>query len=508
MTSWFWEGIGPNFVSAILLSLVNVINYIDRYTPSSLITNLKTSFGFTEKWKAGFLQTTQFLALTIIPPLYGVLGDRVSRKILIIVSLLFWTSSVLMSSFANSYWMFLAFQTMVGFGEAGFTTITPTVFPDLFRGKYLSIWLAAFYFAIPIGNGLGYICARTIANALSSSTEGPDDESWRWAIRFTCIPAGILAILLVVFLKDPRRGTTRQDIINVTSKRKQMKHITSSFISDMQSIFSIKTYVLSLLGMVFMYFMTGAVAWWGPTFLKDSCNYINWTAPHSFDETICGTCNEIYYGNIDFYFGAIMLTAGVIGISIGTFLSAYFRPKYPSVDPFIIGSGLLLAGLLLFGAFWSASTSILTSLILMFIGTTFACLNWAVVVDMTLYVVPAHLRSTATGIQTAIAHGFGDAGSPYVVGLIADWSKKRDAPGHINSTMTCSHNVDDAISEFESMQASLWITVATTLLSAIIFMVIIKYVAADRRMAVGHPNVEGSPSATTSNVEDGESNRI
>ena len=79
MTSWFWEGIGPNFVSAILLSIVNVINYIDRYTPSSLITDLKSSFHgeMEEKWKAGFLQTTQFLALTIIPPLYGVLGDRV-----------------------------------------------------------------------------------------------------------------------------------------------------------------------------------------------------------------------------------------------------------------------------------------------------------------------------------------------------------------------------------------------------------------------------------------------
>ena len=423
MTSWFWEGIGPNFLSAILLILVNVINYIDRYTPSSLIPNLKTSFGFTEKWKAGLLQTSQFLALTIIPPLYGFLGDRMSRKILILVSLVFWTSSVLMSSFTNSYWMFLAFQTMVGFGEAGFTTITPTVFSDLFQGKYLSIWLAALYFAIPIGNGLGYIGARTIANTLSISTHGLYDESWRWAIRFTCIPASVLAILLVVFLKDPHRGTTRNDGSKVTSRRKQMTHLSRSFMSDLKSIFLIKTYVLSLFGMICMYFMTGVVAWWGPTYIKCCCDYIYWTAPQTFDDAICGTCNESYYGNIDFYFGAILLAAGVGGITIGTFFSAYFRPKYPSVDPFIIGIGLLLAGILLFTSIWSSSTSISTSLILMFIGLTFASMNWEVVVDMTLYVVPPSLRSTATGIQTAMAHGLGDAISPYVVGLIADWSK-------------------------------------------------------------------------------------
>ena len=505
--SWFWDGMGPNLVSAILLSLVNIINYIDRYTPSSLISNLKSSFEFTEQWKAGFLQTSQFLALTIIPPVYGVLGDRVSRKVLIIVSFVFWTSSVLMSSFAKSYWAFLALQTLVGFGEAGFTTVTPTVFPDLFRGRALSIWLAAFYFAIPVGNGLGYILARSIQSALSDSLG--KDESWRWAIRFTFFPAIVLAMLLVVFLKDPPRGITKQDQINVTGKRKKMKSIARNFFSDVQAIFAIKTYTLSLLGMVCMYFMTGALAWWGPTYLKDGCNYLNWTAPaESFERSICGSCNgtsEEYYGNIDFYFGAIMLVAGIIGITIGTFLSAHFRRKYPAIDPFIIGIGLLLASIFLFVGFLTASSSILTSLVLIFFGTTFACLNWAVVVDMTLYVVPPPLRSTATGLQTAIAHGFGDAGSPYIVGLIADALKERsdtNIPGHINSTMSCSTNQDDAMSEFSSMQGALWITIAMACLSGMIFMLIAKFVVADKKRAEGQPNEEDSQTGTTSRIED------
>ena len=482
--NWFWDGVGPNFISAILLSAVNVINYIDRYTPSAVISSLKASFGFTEQWKSGFLQTTQFLALTVIPPIYGVLGDRFSRKILIVASLIFWSCSVLMSSFTTSYWSFLAFQTLVGFGEAGFTTIVPTVFPDLFRGRAVSIWLAVFYFAIPLGSGLGYIMARSVQDSLIGSL---GNESWRWAIRFTCVPAGILAIILFICLKDPPRGT-KTDEIKIIGKRKKMKNMAKTLLKDMQQIFSVKTYTLALFGMVSMYFMTGALAWWGPPYLKDACNYQNLTSPESFKASICGECDEEsgeYYGNIDFYFGAILLVSGVLGILIGTFLSAYFRPKYPAVDPLIIGSGLFLAGFLLLGAFLLVSNSLVSSLILIFFGTTFASLNWAVVVDMTLYVIPPFLRSTATGLQTAIAHGFGDAASPYIVGAIADSLRRKPNVSNFanNNTITCFKHVDEAKDQFDSLQGALWTTTVMTFLSAITFMIVIRFVVADKTKA-------------------------
>ena len=505
--SWFWNGIGPNFVTGILLSLVNVLNYIDRYTPSSLITDLKSSFQFQEQWKAGFLQTTQFLALTVIPPVIGVMGDRVSRKVLVIVSLVFWTSSVLMSSFSTSYWSFLGFQTMVGFGEAGYTTIAPTLFPDLFHGKSLTLWLACFYFAIPIGNGLGYIGASSIRNMVSSTETA--DESWRWAIRFTCIPAGILAFILIFCMKDPKRGKTKKAIENEAGKKKIMKGVCKSFISDLKTIFSIKTYVLALFGMICMYFMTGALAWWGPTFMKEGCNRLNLTAHKSFEEWVCGSCNNTtkeFYGGIDLYFGGTMLIAGVLGISIGTLLSAFLRPKYPYIDPLIIGGGLFLAGFLLLASFKSAARSTTEALIFTFLGTTFACLNWAVVVDMTLYVVPASIRSTATGVQTAIAHGFGDAGSPYVVGLIADALKKKYhevnmTTSYVNNELTCSLDVADAEAEFSSLQGALWVTVAMTFLSALIFMLITKFVVADRRKASGNDVVEENSSGVMTTAD-------
>ena len=51
----------------------------------------------------------------------------------------------------DSYVPFLMFRAAIGFGEAGFTSIAPTVLGDLFQGPKRYIVLALFYFAIPVG---------------------------------------------------------------------------------------------------------------------------------------------------------------------------------------------------------------------------------------------------------------------------------------------------------------------------------------------------------------------
>ena len=123
---------------------------------------------------------------------------------------------------------------------------------------------------------------------------------------------------------------------------------------------------------------------------------------------------------------------------------------------------------------------------------------------MTLYVIPAPLRSTATGMQTAIAHGFGDAGSPYIIGLIADSlrdKQKDEMTGYGNVTTSCSGNAHDATDRFISKQNALWITVAMTFVSAMIFLIVSKFVVDDKRRAEGDPNVEDHPGQVNTGIE-------
>lgn len=55
------------------------------------------------------------------------------------------------------------------------------------------------------------------------------------------------------------------------------------------------------------------------------------------------------------------------------------------------------------------SVNEVVSWIAIFISVTFLCLNWAVNVDMLLYIVLPNRRATATGMQILISHLFGDA---------------------------------------------------------------------------------------------------
>ena len=57
----------------------------------------------------------------------------------------------------KNFWAFLFFRALVGIGEASYSTIAPAIISDLFRKDSRSRVLALFYFAIPVGTGMGYI---------------------------------------------------------------------------------------------------------------------------------------------------------------------------------------------------------------------------------------------------------------------------------------------------------------------------------------------------------------
>ena len=111
------------------------------------------------------------------------------------------------------YRMFLGCRAMVGIGEASYSTIAPTIISDMFvkdvRSRYGSVlriillycvlyrMLALFYFAIPVGSGLGYIVGSETARLFGH---------WQWGLRATPVLGIIAVVLILLFLLDPPRG--------------------------------------------------------------------------------------------------------------------------------------------------------------------------------------------------------------------------------------------------------------------------------------------------------------
>lgn len=85
----------------------------------------------------------------------------------------------------NYYW-FLMFRTMVGIGEASYSTIAPTIISDMFVQDMRSKMLALFYFAIPVGRS-----DTSSQVAYSSQVVGASRRSVR-----------VYSILLLILLEE------------------------------------------------------------------------------------------------------------------------------------------------------------------------------------------------------------------------------------------------------------------------------------------------------------------
>ncbi|RXG72010.1 Protein spinster [Armadillidium vulgare] len=233
-----------------ILCFVNLINYMDRYTVAGLLTDIEVAFDLTEGQK-GLLQTAFILVYMVMAPLYGYLGDRFNRRVLMAVGVFLWSLTTLLGSFMQTYHWFLVMRCFVGIGEASYSTIAPTLISDIFVSNLRSKMLALFYFAIPVGSGLGYITGSEVADIAERFLPPAESaDAWRWGLRVTPV-MGLVAVLLIIFvLKEPPRG--------VSEGAQHLK--PTSFISDIKHLVSNRTYIFTTLAFTCVTYVAGALA--------------------------------------------------------------------------------------------------------------------------------------------------------------------------------------------------------------------------------------------------------
>ena len=85
-----------------------------------------------------------------------------------------------------------------------------------------------------------------------------------------------------------------------------------------------------------------------------------------------------------FLFGVIMSIAGVVGLTVGSGLSYWLRPKYKWIDPVLCGGGLHISSPIILTCMYICKESLIPAMVLLCIGQTFLNMNWAVSVDIAL----------------------------------------------------------------------------------------------------------------------------
>ncbi len=252
------DGTGARIALALLLA-INLFNYIDRQVLAAVEPEIRRELlGDAEDarlWMA--VLTFAFLvSYMLLSPLFGMLADRYSRWLLVGVGILVWSlasgaSGIPWTDFGIAsglaFTLLLITRCFVGVGEAAYGPVAPAMLSDLFPIRKRGMVLACFYLAIPVGGALGYALGEEVKNLLS----------WHWAF-FCVVPPGLVLGVWCFLMRDPPRGQSED--VAVAQKKLSLAAIGN--------LLRIPSYALNTIGMTFMTFTIGGIAFWMPDFLE------------------------------------------------------------------------------------------------------------------------------------------------------------------------------------------------------------------------------------------------
>ena len=110
----------------VIFTAINFLNYTDRYTIAGVLSDIQTYFNINDT-EGGLIQTVFILVYMCFAPLFGFLGDRLTRKYILIGGILAWSLFTFVGSFVDrdAFWLFLLIRGLVGIGESSYVSVSP-----------------------------------------------------------------------------------------------------------------------------------------------------------------------------------------------------------------------------------------------------------------------------------------------------------------------------------------------------------------------------------------------
>jgi MFS family permease len=359
----------------VLLTALNFVNYIDRYILPGVQEQIKGEFHLTDE-HIGTLTFWFMIAYMVTSPITGWLGDRFPRKPMIVIAALFWSGINFFTASVNSYDSLNLRHAALGIGEASFGIFAPALLSDFYPPEQRNRVLTIFNVAIPVGAALGYLVGGVVG----------EHYGWRHAFIVSAVPGAIIALLILFFMKEPKRGASQDE------KAKVEKGTVLTLIKN-------KAYLASILGYAAVTFSLGGISWWMPSFLQ----------------RVDGRSQS----SAAYLMGAVTVVTGLLGTIVGGVIAQRWSKKTSKALYLVpaISAALAVPPALLcfFGPHNLTIPALAVAIFLIFLGT--GPVNAA-----TMNAVRPEVRATAMAGQLLVIHALGDAISPRIIGAVSDRS--------------------------------------------------------------------------------------
>lgn len=359
-----------------LLWMAFFLNQADRQIYNTLLVPIKESLKLTDG-EAGLIATLFSLVFAVLVPLSGFVADKVSRKWIIVFSIMLWSGATIVSGACTGLVLFIIFRSIAtGMGEATFGPANYSTIADYHdedtRGTAMSIHQTSYYFGV-------------IVSGLLAGWIG---EMWGWRSAFFIFGAvGVLHGFIIIWRLHDK---VQPEVQKTVDKRNDVK-----FLDSMAILFKTPTALILTIGFACLIFVLQGYLTWTPTFLHEK---------FGMDLASAGF-NSMFYTHIAAFVG--ILLAGRISDKL-----AHFKPACRILmqscgllvaAPFIVLMGyssdmwMVYLGLAGFGfarAFFDANT-------------------YPVLYD----VIPVKFHASAAGVMLFLGFGVGSL-SPLVLGVL------------------------------------------------------------------------------------------
>ncbi len=290
-----------------ILTLVYTFNFIDRQILVILQPLIKAELDLSDT-QLGLLSGIAFAAFyTILGIPIARLADKKNRRNIIAISLTVWSAMTALSGLAQTYLHLLLARLGVGVGEAGGSPPAHSMISDMFspkkRATALAIYSAGLYFGIVLGYSFGGYLGITYG--------------WRTTFMLVGLPGIVLALILWLTVKEPKRGQFDQ----VGDKTAPTLKETFSY------ILNLKSFAFIAFGSALSAFVSYGISNFMPSFLfryhlpalSDLASSFGFQGENDY---------EIAYSMMGILLGVVGGGAGIIG----TFLGGYLTDKIGAKD--------------------------------------------------------------------------------------------------------------------------------------------------------------------------------
>lgn len=368
------QRLSNRWVVLVLLLLVFIFNYADRYLISGLVGPIKAEFGLGD----GFMGLLMGPAFVLLYVLGGIpiarLADRKSRIAIICTGCVVWSLFTGLTGLAVGPVSLALCRIGVGIGEAALLAPAYSLLADYFEPERRGTAFAVLGLATYFGQIAGYAGGPAIAQIYG----------WRAAFFAMAAPGILLAVLAWIFIREPPRS-------KLAAAPEALRPIIARLAAA-------RSYLFLMAGMGLGTLSGVSFGFWGPALLAR--NY--------------GISDAIASNTFAAYFGI----AGLTGMLAFGAISDRFARKGPDGPPKLAAVSLFAATLCILLVTWSDD---FTQARLLAIPSGLLGGGWSVGVLASLQnLLPDRYRATATATFVAVITLIGYLVGPWLAGAISE----------------------------------------------------------------------------------------